>query len=447
MTSSTLNPQHQYSVYLVALILVFYANCALAENLHQQAEQMAKAGDISGMGETYLKILNATPSDIKAQLGYATALSWQGHHQVAQDQFEAVLELKPDNQEALIGLGYDFAWSGEFIAADTQFHKVLATAPDNISAQKGLAFSSLWNQQPEKALKIFQALEKQLPDDAEIFAAQGQALLALNNEEAAATAFRRALIITPGRPDAINGLATINQKKKTFDFVAWAGDTSDGGDSGLREVIIGYWIKDDLRVWTRYDNSLSLDNPALVRSGEKAETYYLGVLGHINKSWQANLEIGNRDLPNDADQQIYKVEGININAQQHVFKLGAQLSPHSEDYTDKLVYSAYGFPVSNKLRLEPSLYLSSSGAIDDKEWRAALFGEYAIPDSWSVGLSAGFGRISSDIASAEGSVFTSNVLFSYPISQKNRINFSVRYEDSPSISYSTMLIGIAIQLP
>jgi|SaaInlStandDraft_4_1057021.scaffolds.fasta_scaffold01170_2 tetratricopeptide (TPR) repeat protein len=448
MTPFRFIPRNIQFMLLITLCSVTYTKFVNAENLHQKAELLAKAGDITGMGDTYLKILKDTPSgDLKAQLGYATAQSWQGHHEVAQDQFRQVLKQQPDNLDALIGLGYDFAWSRQFKEAESQFNKVLVIVPDNVSAQKGLAFSSLWNEQPQKALDIFQSLEKQHPNDAEIFAAEGQALLALNNKEEATIAFQRALIITPGRPDAIDGLATINKNKKTFDFVAWAGDSSNGGDSGLREVIVGYWIKDDLRIWARYDNSLSLDNPALVRSGEKAETYYLGVLSHIHQDWQANLEIGNRDLPNDADQQIYKLEGIKINKQQQVFKLGVQLSPHSENYTDKLIYSAYGFPVSDKWRLEPSLYLSSSGTIDDKEWRAALFGEYALPDRWSVGVSAGVGRISSDIAASEGSVFTSNVLFSYPISQKNRLNLSVRYEDSPSFSYTTMLIGIAIQLP
>ena len=446
MTKSALVPDVIQSILLIALFFVLFVSSVNAEDLHQKAERLAKTGDVPGMANTYLEILKKYPGDNKARLGYATARSWQGKHEMAQEQFNKVLKNKPNNLEALIGLGYDHAWAHQFNEAEIHFSKALTIAPDNVGAQKGLAFTYLWSDRPKKALDILQPLEKLYPDDAEILAAEGQARLALNEEIEAERAFQRALIIAPGRPDAISGLATINQKKRTFDFVAWAGDTSNGGASGLREVIVGYWIKEDFRLWARYDNSLSLDNPALARSGEDAKTYYIGALSHIHKQWQGSVEIGTRDLPNNADQEIYKVEAINIH-QRDVLKLGVQLSPHSEGFTDKLIYSTYGFPVNNKWRLEPSLYLSSSGAIDDKEWRAVLFGEYVDPERWSVGLSAGIGRIASDLDFAEGSVFTSNILFSYPISQKNRLNLSVRYEDTPTIHFTTVLIGVAIQLP
>lgn len=446
MTKTAYIPRVTQSILLITLFLLLFAKCVNAENIYQKAEKMAKTGNVSGMAEAYLKILKNNPDDIKAKLGYATASSWQGNHQVAQKQFNEVLKKHPDNMDALVGLGYDHAWSHEYKDAEIQFNKALVIAPDNVSAQKGLAFTYLWSERPKKALEILQPLEQQYPNDAEILAAEGQARLALHEDEEARRAFQRALIIAPGRPDAISGLATINQKKSTFDFIAWAGDTSNGGASGLREVIVGYWIKDDIRLWARYDNSLSLDNPALARSGEDAKTFYIGALTHINKQWQGSVEIGTRDLPDNADQRIYKVEAIHID-QLDVLKLGVQLSPHSAGFTDKLIYSSYGFPVNDKWRLEPSLFLSSSGAIDDKEWRAVLFGEYVDPDRWSVGLSAGAGRISSDLDFAEGSVFTSNLIFSYPISQKNRLNLAIRYEETPTIHFTTVLIGIAVQLP
>lgn len=433
-------------ITVLLFLLLLSTAYAQAETRYQTAESLAKSGNATGMTAAYKQILDADPTDTKARLGYATGLSWQGQYQDAEKQFSTVLEQQPGNLEALNGLGYNYAWNKQFDLAEQQFNEALEIAPDNVGAEKGLGFTYLWSKRPSKALKVFKPLAKQFPDDAEIHAAIGQSYLALKQNEEAEASFQQALILTPGRPDAASGLALIRGVTKTFDFIAWVGDTSNDGGSGLRELIAGYWFSNESRVWARYDNSLSLDNPSLARSGEKAETYYLGFFTSVREDWRGVIEIGTRDLPNNADQQIYKLEALNFNDRK-VFKLGGQLSPHSENYTDKLIYSSYGFPLGNGWRLEPALYLSSSGSIDDKEWRAILFTEYASPQRWNVGLTAGGGRISSDVAAFEGSVFTATAQVSYPIGQKNRLNFSIRYEDAPTIHYTTVLAGIAIFLP
>ena len=433
----------KYSVPLLLLVAVGLAN---ADQRHDAAEVLAESGDTAAMEAAYRKILETDPGDTRARLGYATALSWQGKHQQAETQFSKVLQEQPSSLDALIGRGYNFAWNKQFDRAEEQFRKAIDLAPDNLGAQKGLGFTYLWNDRPAEALEVLEPLEQAAPDDAELHAAIGQAHLDLNHLDDAEDSFERALILAPGRPDAAGGLALIRGQKKTFDLIAWVGDTSNDGGSGLRELIAGYWFSTDTRIWARYDNSLSLDNPALARSGEKAETYYLGAFTSIHEHWRGVVELGTRDLPDDADQQIYKLEIINFN-DRNVFKLGGQVSPHSDNYTDDLIYSTYGFPVSDHWRLEPALFLSRSGLAEDKEWRAILFTEYASPSRWIAGFSAGGGRISSDIPTAEGSVFTANAQLSYPIGQKNKLNFSVRYEDAPTISYTTVLAGIAIFLP
>jgi Flp pilus assembly protein TadD len=428
---------------LVALMALGAAN---ADTRHDAAEVLAESGDTAAMEAAYREILETDPEDIKARLGYATALSWQGKYQQAEVQFASVLEQQPDNLEALIGRGYNFAWNKQFDLAEQQFRQAAELAPDNIGAQKGLGFTYLWSGRPAEALEVFEPLEPIVPDDAELHAAIGQAHLDLNHLDDAEESFQQALILAPGRPDAAGGLALIKGQKKTFDLIAWVGDTSNDGGSGLRELIAGYWFSQDTRLWARYDNSLSLDNPSLARSGEKAETYYLGAFTSIHEHWRGVVELGTRDLPDNADQQVYKLEIINF-SDRNVFKLGGQVSPHSDDFTDKLIYGTYGFPVSDNWRLEPALFLSQSGLAEDSEWRAILFAEYASPKRWVAGVSAGGGRIDSDFAETEGSVFTANAQLSYPIGQKNKLNFSVRYEDAPTISYTTVLAGIAIFLP
>ena len=432
-----------------------------AQSLHDMAQEQARSGDITGMADSYLKILKQNPDDITARLGYATANSWLGQHDEAQEQFNRVLDQQPSNLEALSGLGYDYAWSGQYDKAEKTFNNALSLAPENLGVHKGLAFTYLWSKQYEKSLAIFDRLGEENPVDAEIQAARGQALLALDDDEAAAAAFSMALELDAGREDAKNGLKTIEQRAieqeitgqnprtgegdTAFDISAWYGNTSDGGGSGLREIILGYKLSSDYRLWFRFDDSLSLDNPALARSGEKVETFYLGLQTRIGTDWSGVFEIGHRDLPDNADQQIYKFEGIKTQSSRS-YKFGVQLSPHSEDYTDKLVFASTGYPLNTSWKLEPVLYLSSSGAIHDKEIRAVLFAEYMAPERWSIGLGAGLGRISSDNAATEGDVSTANALFSYAINQKTRVNLAARYEDSPTNSFSTLLAGLTVQL-
>ncbi len=440
-----------------AFALLLISGSGLAADLYQQAEQQVQAGDIKGMAQTYKSILAQKPGDIRARLGYATAQSWLGKHGEAQAQFRHVLNNEPKNLEALTGLGYSHAWAEQYFDAETQFNRALKVAPDNLGAKKGLAYTYLWSGQSEQARQMLQPLSLQHPDDAELLAALGQAQRAQGMDKAAEESFRLALQAEPGRQDALDGLAAIEQERSSatpsdsvahpIELSASFGDTSDGGDSGLREVFVGYQPNTRSRVWFRYDDSLSLDNPALARSGQDAETIYLGFQNLVNPLWLVVGEIGSRDLPNGADQQIYKVEGVHFPTGGKTVKLGAQLSPHSDDYTDKLLYAGYGFPYNDQWRLEPTLYLSSSGAIDDKEWRAVLFGEYQSESRWSAGLGAGFGQISSDLAAADGSVSTANARLTYPINAKTKVNLSLRYEDTPTNSYSTTLIGIAVQLP
>jgi Flp pilus assembly protein TadD len=433
---------------LISAILLLNVAPALAQDAYQKAEQQLKSGDISGMAESYLKILKNNPRDVKARIGYATANSWLGKHELAQRQFNDVLSVQPENLEALSGLGYDLAWDDRFFEAEQQFKKAQLLAPDNAGIEKGLAFTYLWGKQPRQALNVLRSLESKSPDDAEILAAKGQALAALGRKDEAANAFSAALKIQPGREDALNGLAAMQPEKTNtiFHISAWYGKTSGVDDSGLRELELAYSLENKSRIWFRFDDSLSLDNPALARSGESAETLYLGIQSALNPTWQGIFEIGNRDLPANADQQIYKFEAINFQAAQ-VYKLGVQISPHSNDYTDKLVYTGFGYAMNRSWRVEPALFLSSSGAIDDKEVRAVVFAEYVDPQKWSLGVGAGVGQITSDNTPVEGTVLTSNALFSYPLNPKTNFKAAVRYEDSPTNSFSTVLIGIAVQLP
>jgi Flp pilus assembly protein TadD len=447
---------------IVGAALLLSLDMAQAQDAYQQAEAALQAGNIQGMATAYQRILDSKPDDQRARLGYATAQSWLGNNDVAQQEFRKVLQQQPGNLEALTGLGYSQAWSRQFDAASETFEQALKQAPDNLSAQKGLALTMLWSGQNDAARERFQILRDSHPRDAEILSGLGQAELASGLNEDARASFSAALSIEPGRADAADGLARIaqlenatiqaaepeseRQHKGIFDLSISFGDSSNGGDTGLREVFAAYAPNDKLRYWLRYDDSLSLDNPGLVRSGQKAETWYVGLQHLYLPNWLGVVEVGQRQLPNAEDQQIYKLETVRIEFD-NTLKFGLQVSPHSAGFSDKLVYAGYGFNLTPQWKFEPTLYLAKSGALQDDEWRAVGFAEYHASERWSAGVGAGFGQISSSLAAADGSVSTANGVLTYALNKTTRVNFSLRYEDTPSNSFTTTLVGVAVQLP
>ena len=444
----------------IGLVCLAALGQAHGQDLFEQARQAMQAGDINGMASAYRQILDNRSNDVQARLGYATAQSWLGRQPLAQQEFNKVLAQQPRNLEALNGLGYSQAWAGQYVDAEQTFGRALGVAPDNLGARKGLALTLLWSGDHERARSQLQQLRDEYPQDAEILAALGQAELALGQTDQAAQSFNAALAIEPGRADARDGLARIDAlstadtkateqqppSKGVLDLAVSFGDSSNGGGSGLREVFAGFAPNDELRYWLRYDDSLSLDNPGLVRSGQQAETWHLGLQYLYLPDWLGIVEVGQRDLPNAEDQQIYKLETVRIEFD-NTLKFGLQVSPHSGGFSDKLVYAGYGFRLSPVWTLEPTLYIAESGAAADDEWRMVLFAEHKPNERWTVGLGAGMGQISSSLAAADGDVSTVSATLTYAVNKTTRVNVSLRNEDTPSNSFTTTLIGVAVQLP
>ena len=118
----------------------------------------------------------------------------------------------------------------------------------------------------------FVALAQQYPSDPEIFTALGQARLQQGSSRTAIDAFDRALAADPSLDAAQMGRVAAFGAPPSFEIGAWFGSTSNA-DSGLRQVEFAYWKTNRTRISARYDDSLSLDNPALARSGQSGETW------------------------------------------------------------------------------------------------------------------------------------------------------------------------------
>lgn len=231
----------------------------------------------------------------------------------------------------------------------------------------------------------------------------------------------------------------------------WGGnEADDSGAFGLRSVDAAFWPTERDRLGVRYDNSLSLDNPTLARQGVDAEAYFVSYLHDFDGRFLVQGEIGARDLPGDAEQDIYKLEATFFNNGSAI-KLGAQVSPTEngvDDYDDTVVWGMYNFALTDNWRLEPAIYVSETGAQGDQEWRAAAYAEYNPPSGrWQLGVGAGYGDIDSDVPAASGEVMNAHARLSFDVGEHHSLHFQVRYEDAPLQEYTVGLIGVSLRLP
>lgn len=412
----------------------------------QRAAAFGATGDALAMEEAYAAILQSEPTNVRALTGRATARSWQGNRAGARADFAKALEIEPNNLAALVGLGYDFAWGGDYKEATASFERALSVAPDALGAQKGLAFAALWDDRPKDALMQFESISSEHPDDIEAQRGIAQAHLALGRSGRAEAAFRSVLSANPEDPGAQDGLRAARSLPALLEASAWVGNGAKGSDFGLRAAELGSWVTPDTRIGVRYDNSLSLDNPALARQDIDAEAWFLSAQTTLADRVIAVAEIGRRDLPGSVNQDIYKLEGVLLDGERS-YKLGAQHSPTDAGYDDQLIYFGAGFPISDNIRLDTTAFASRTGIAEDEEIRGALFGEYTSAERWTLGAGFGWGDISSDVPEASGTVTTANITASMPIKDRHSFYVQARWEDAPLSEFSSVMAGFTIRLP
>lgn len=229
----------------------------------------------------------------------------------------------------------------------------------------------------------------------------------------------------------------------------WGGnEVADSSSVGLRSVEVGLWPTKKDRIGLRYDNSLSLDNPTLARQGVNADAYFVSYLHDFDGRFLLSGEVGTRDLPNGADQKIYKGEAV-IFRQGSAIKLGAQVSPtdtRTGNFTDTVAWGQYNFAVGKNWRVEPGLFVAQTGATEDREWRLAGYAEYTPSPKWQLGIGAGYGDIDAATPAASGEVVSANARLTFNVLKNQSIHFQVRHEDAPLQSYTIGLVGVTFRL-
>lgn len=435
-------------IFLSVAVLIAMPGVVSAndEQLLEEAERAIQLGDLPEAERIYDQILARSPGELDTRVKRGIVRSWQERHREAQSDFRTVLESEPTHLGALVGLGYDLAWDGAYREAAATFRRALSVEPDNSDARKGIAYTYLWSGETSLGLDVFESLRRSHQEDAETAVAVGQAHLAMGHHRRARAAFREALTLEPSRVDAKEGIAAVRDLGAPLETSFWFGNTTGGGGSGLRQVEISSWVHRAIRLSARYDNSLSLDNPALARTGQESEAFLGGILSDWGGSFLTRVEAGRRELADGVTQTLILPE---VTYLRHGFFLkgGGVIAPSSNDTTDRTGYVGFGFPLSKRCRLEPTVYLSEYGITKDQEWRTNVYGECRGLGGWTVGFGGGGGRIDAAIDDASGRLWTGLFHLSIPLGGFHRLFVTVRHEDSPLNAYTVSMLGVALRLP
>jgi len=264
------------------------------------------------------------------------------------------------------------------------------------------------------------------------------------NVRQAVASFDSALAIDAGRHDADAGRRAAFNATPRGEAAIWYGSTSNA-DSGLRLAEFAWWVGGDTRLSARYDNSLSLDNPALARQGESAETYSAGALYQFTDNISGNVEIGRRLLP-DGDQDLYRGEVV-LGGLPGRLTLGAQLGAHELGYDDNLWYLGVGIPFLDHWQVESNNYFSTTGIDRDDEWRSVLNVIYTAGAGWELLAGGGYGEVSTVDTLNPQSVKVAHAMLSVPIFGFHRLNVMFRHEDGPAGDFNVAMLGMTLRLP
>lgn len=435
---------NQLKMITLLACLTLSSQASGEDDLFTQADKAARAGDTQAMLQVYEQILRAEPQNVRAMNGRATALGWDGQYDKAVYAYQQALLIEPANLESLIGLGYARAWAGEYAGALQAFRRALTVQPDYADARKGEAYVYLWSGELDRAAQEFESLTSAHPEDPEVLVALAQTRLQRGENRAAASAFDRALAADPARDDAFNGRKSAYNATPLAEVGLWYGSTSSA-DSGLRQAELAYWLSQNTRLVARYDDSLSLDNPELARRGDNATTWLAGLMHRFGTSWTANVELGQRDLP-DGDQSIYRTE-VMWTGELARLTLGAQLGDHDLGYEDKLSYFGVAVPVGDRWQIESNSYFSSTGVEGIDEWRSIINAEYKADAGWSVLVGGGYGEIDATATSRSDNVKVAHVIAYIPIFGYHRLNLTFRHEEVAGANFDTAVIGFMLRLP
>jgi Flp pilus assembly protein TadD len=376
--------------WILPFLCVTAFSPAYAQSL-QEARTLSLSGKFSEAGALFDHYLADKPDDPEALLASAFNHCWQKKYDSAATEFLEVLKYRPDDARALGGLGFNYAWAGLYEQARRTFNRLSKVQPMNVEAEKGLAYTALYSGDSEDAIARFTALAIKYPDSKEYWIALGEADMNAKRTRSAKLAFRQARLIDPA--DAgIRTLLLSTRKAGAFAEVdAWGGYSSVDGDTrlGMRFIQVTVQAAEKLRVYAKYDNSLSLDNRFFIQADRFSDAWFAGGVYDWNKSLTTKLEYGYRNLTGNTSQQLISFDQVFFVHHHSAYGLqswhvGGLAGIGSGVPNEYLIYGGPYIALSRRWALEPNYYYSVNSFQDLQQHRFQGAAKYMAPSGLEI---------------------------------------------------------------
>ena len=438
-----MNTKFLFPVFL----LLLFAQISVAQNL-AEAKRLAEAGQHFEAEKIYNAFLENHPDDVEALIGAGYNYSWAKQSKQAAQKFEAALALQPNNPDALVGKGYNLAWSGQYAAAKYPFMTLEKLKPGSEEARKGLGYVYLWQGNGEVAIDYFEKLVLEYPRNIEYYIALAQSYLIENQIKKARIALRSGLQIDSSNRVATELLENTYGAAAPLEMDVWMGysKANGTGNFNLRTVQLTGQVAKKLRMFLKYDNSLSLDLASLVRTNQEAQAFSMGGVMGWNKQLTSRLEYGIRLLPDNATQQVFSTEQVYFLPNSMSIKGGGFFGLGSKINNEWLAYASVRVPVTSFYAVEPYYFYSRVENGPRPENRFMLNNQFRNEKGYELNLGVLYGKAAVHRDVSDDNLFGGYATILLPFSQTVWGQLSLRYEKAPFDDLIAAAAGVKVRL-
>jgi hypothetical protein len=320
--------------------------------------------------------------------------------------------------------------------------------PGSLEARKGLGYVYLWQGNGPVAIRYFEDLVLENPKQVEYYIALAQSYLLENQIRKARITLRSALMIDPSNRTANILLQNTYGVAAPLELDIWTGYSETGGVNSfnLRNVQLTAQVAKKLRMYLKYDNSLTLDLASLVRTNQEAQAFSVGATTPWNSKLSSRFEYGTRFLPENVTQQILSTEQVYTLSDKISLKGGGFVGISNKLNNEWLAYASLRFPVSKSYAVEPYYFFSRVEGAPRPENRFLLNNQFRTAKGYELNLGAMYGVAGLPREVKNDKVFGGYASAIFPFSQTVWGQASVRWEKAPFDDLLAFALGVKLRL-
>jgi len=384
------------------------------------------------------------PNDANIWRELGVVQSWNGQQLKSIEALKKALELQPGNLETRRSLGYAYAWRGDYGRANEMFEFVLEEAPNDEEAQKGLAYIALWSGNGNKAAQQFLSLARRSPENVEYRLGLAQAHKMSGKTGKAAQAYRAVKNLAPENPALDQELTSLRTQPVFAEIDIWGGysKVADATSDGLRLMQVALQLREDLRIYARFDKSLSVDNLDLLRRNVRGNVYNIGGFYSWNEKTGTTVETGMREFGEAQPaqytlraEQTYAV-GKSIHLKGGLMAAFAKNTP-----SEWVLFAGTQVSVARWLALEPGFFFTRLNAYSF-DHRFALNTKFLPGKGYELNIGVLTGRAQIENEATMRKLTGAYFVGIAPISKPIWLMASYRYENGFFDKLSTAALGV-----